>query len=288
MTERAAKKRPAVLLDGAMGTRLWALSEAAGILKAPTWTYNLTHPEFVTQVAREYAEAGSQILLTNTFAVNAPALRGTGHSVGEGVSASVRAAAAAAGRGVRVALDVGPLGAMLEPCGELTAREASEIFDELAAAGVAAGAELVMFETFLDLAMLRVAVRAARRHGVPVLASMTFQQSGRTMMGDSAADIAAALAESGADAVGLNCSLGPAEALPILWQFAAATELPLIFKPNAGLPATGPDGRTVHPYTAERFAAESAPALELAAYVGACCGSDAGYIRQLKNLLSAR
>ena len=273
------------LLDGAMGTRLWELSEAAGEARAPTWTYNLTHPEFVTAIAREYAAAGSQILLTNTFAVNAHALRDTSFTVAGVVSAAVAAAKAAAEPGVRVALDVGPLGVMLEPCGDLSEEEASAVFAELASAGADAGAELIMFETFMDLAMLSCAVKAAKRFGLPVFASMTFQKDGCTMMGDRVPAIAETLAACGADAIGLNCSLGPTDALPVLRAFAAASGLPLIFKPNAGLPVKGPDGRTTHPYTAETCAAESAPALETAAYVGACCGSDAGYIRALKALL---
>ena len=274
------------LLDGASGTRLWALSDAAGLPKKPSWTYNIEHPELVTQVAREYVEAGSGIIFTNSFNANRQMLAGQSVSVAEVVSAAVAAAkAATAGTDARVALDVGPLNGMMEPYGELTEAEASEIFAEQIDAGMAAGAELIALETFMDLEMLRCAVISAKRYDVPVLASMTFQAGGRTMMGVSPANTVAALAPLGVDAVGLNCSLGPAEALPVLREFAAATDLPLIFKPNAGLPVTAPDGTVVSPYTAETFAKESAPALELAAYVGACCGSSADYIRALKSLL---
>ena len=105
------------------------------------------------------------------------------------------------------------------------------------------------------------------------------------MMGTSPADMVEVLAPLGVDAVGINCSLGPVEALPILRAFAEATDLPLIFKPNAGLPVTAADGTSVSPYPAEMFAEESRPALEFAAYVGACCGSSADYIRALKAML---
>jgi 5-methyltetrahydrofolate--homocysteine methyltransferase len=186
-----------------------------------------------------------------------------------------------AGRGVRVALDVGPLGAMLEPCGELTAREASEIFDELAAAGVAAGAELVMFETFLDLAMLRVAVRAARRHGVPVLASMTFQQSGRTMMGDSAAT-SPRRSRRAARTPWAQLLPRSGGALPILRQFAAATELPLIFKPTP--PAGDRPGRQDRPPLHAERSPESAPRWS-SRPTSAPLRQRRGDIRELKKLL---
>jgi len=273
------------LLDGAFGTRLWELSEAASLPKSPSWTYNLEHPELVAQVAREYVAAGTQILCTNTFTANRQALNGKAE-VAAVVTAAVAAAKSAAAPGVRVALDIGPLTELLEPYGDLEEDEAVEIFAETIDAGVAAGADLIFFETFMDLQMLLCGVRAAQRHSLPIFCSMSFQKGGRTMMGNSVADVAEALTPMGIDAVGLNCSLGPVEALSVLQEYAKKTDLPLIFKPNAGLPVMGPDGKSVSPYTAETFADESAPALELASYVGACCGSNADYIRLLKAKLN--
>ena len=272
------------LLDGASGTRLWALSDAAGLPKKPSWTYNVEHPELVAQVTREYVEAGSEIIFSNTFNANRQMLKGQNCTVAEVVSGAVAAAKAAAGT-ARVGLDLGPLSGMMEPYGDLTEEEAAEIYGEQIDAGMAAGADLIVLETFMDLDMLRCAVISAKRYDIPVLASMTFQAGGRTMMGVSPADMVETLVPLGVDAVGLNCSLGPVEALPVLREFSAATDLPLIFKPNAGLPITAPDGTTVSPYTAETFAKESVPALELATYVGACCGSSPDYIRALKTLL---
>jgi len=273
------------LLDGAFGTRLWELSDAAGLEKAPSWTYNIAHPELVTAVAKEYVDAGSEIIFSNTFNSNRNTISGTCHTVAEVITSAMAAAKSAAGGTSKVALDIGPLNGMMEPFGNLTEAEATEIYAEQMEAGMAAGADLIGLETFMDLNMLRCAVMAAKRYDAPVLASMTFQAGGRTMMGASPADVVAALIPLGVDAVGLNCSLGPADALPVLREFAAATDLPLIFKPNAGLPVIGPDGKTASPYTAETFARESAPALELATYVGACCGSGADYIRALKAML---
>ena len=151
------------LLDGASGTRLWALSEAAGLPKAPSWTYNVTHPELVEQVAREYVEAGSQIIMSNTFNSNRATLADQGHSVTEVISAAIGAAKSAAAGRARVALDVGPLSGMMEPYGELTEEEVTDIYAEQIGAGLVAGADMVFFETFMDPEMLRCAVVAAKR-----------------------------------------------------------------------------------------------------------------------------
>jgi 5-methyltetrahydrofolate--homocysteine methyltransferase len=261
------------LMDGATGTRLWGLAEAAGFARAPVWTYNLTHPELVRRVAEEYIAAGSTLLCANTFAANgAEVARIPGMDAGEVVAAGVRIAkdaAAGAEAEVRVALDVGPLTAMLEPLGDLAPADAAAIFAEMLGAGVSAGADCIFLETFTSLEMLRIALAEAKRFPLPVLCSMSFDRSsGRTMMGDSVPEICAALEAGGADAVGMNCSFGPAAAVPIIRDYAAHAALPLILKPNADVGA-------------EEFAAALAPALPLASYLGACCGSDPDYIRAL-------
>ena len=260
-----------VLMDGATGTRLWALAEAAGFERAPVWTYNLTHPELVRRVAEEYIAAGSRLLCANTFAANGiETARVPGMCVAEAVAAGVRIAGEAAGAesGVRVALDVGPLPRMLEPIGDLDPEEAARLFAEVLAAGVDAGADCVFLETFTSLEMLTIALAEAKKFPLPVLCSMSFDRSGRTMMGDAVPDICAALEAGGAAAVGMNCSFGPAAAVPVIMEYAAHTALPLILKPNADVPAA-------------EFAALLAPALPRVAYAGACCGSDPEYIREL-------
>ena len=270
-------KQKIVLMDGATGTRLWALAEAAGYAKAPVWTYNLTHPELVAQVAAEYIAAGSTLLCSNTFAANGPEVaRVPGMAVGEVVAAGVRiakGAAAAAEADVRVALDVGPLSAMLEPFGPTTPEQAAACFAELLGAGVDAGADCIFLETFTSLEMLSIALAEAKRFPLPVLCSMSFDRSGRTMMGDSVADICETLERGGAAAVGLNCSFGPAAAVPVIRDYAAHTALPLILKPNADVGAAD-------------FAETLAPALPLVAYAGACCGSDPDYIREIAQRLA--
>lgn len=267
-------KKP-ILLDGATGTRLWELAEKAGYERKSVWTYNLEHPELVAQVAKEYIAAGSRLLCTNTFAANAIEVSHIGGATSaEAVAAGVRAAkAAAAGTDVGIALDIGPLPMLLEPFGDLTEERAAAMFAEQLESGIAAGADCIFLETFTHLEMLRIAVREAKRFGVPVLCSMSFEAGGRTLMGDRVADIAGAMEELGAAAVGLNCSFGPELAVPVIREFADCTRLPLILKPNAS--GIG----------AEEFAAALVPALELVDYVGACCGSGPEYIRALAKRL---
>ena len=266
-----------ILMDGATGTRLWELAAAAGYERTATWRYNVEHPELVEQAAREYIAAGSKLLCSNSFAANRMELRhfADAPAVGEVVAAAVRIdKAAAAGTDVKVALDVGPLPQMMEPFGDLTAEEAEDCYAEILAGGMAEQPDVIFFETFNSLDMLCAAVKAAKEYDVPVLCSMSFERHGKTLMGDAPAEIAETLEKLGVSAVGLNCSFGPAAALPVIREFAAHTSLPLILKPNV-------DEGT----TAEAFAAELSDALELVEYAGACCGSNPEYIRALKALL---
>ena len=265
------------LMDGATGTRLWELAAEAGFERTPTWRYNLEHPELVERVAKEYIAVGSAMLCTNTFAANRIEL---GHyadapDVKRVVAAGVRLAKqAVAGTQTKVALDVGPLPMMLEPFGDLTPTQAEDCYAEILAGGMSESPDCIFFETFTDVNMLCAAMHAAKAYDVPLLCSMSFERSGRTLMGNSPADIAQALEPLGAAALGLNCSFGPAAALPVIRQFAENTRLPLILKPNV-------DAGT----TAESFAEELSCALELVDYVGACCGSDPSYIARLKELI---
>lgn len=280
-------KKEVILLDGAGGTSLWNMAEETGCAKDPVWKYNVDHPELVKRLAEEYIAAGSQIIYTNTFGANGPSVaRSSNYSVAEVVSAGVRIAKeAAAGTGVRVALDVGPLSLLMEPYGDLTEEEAEEIFQEQIGAGMTEGPDLIVLETFMDLEMLKVAAGVAKRYGVPVLCTMTFEARGRTMMGNRVEDIVEELSELGVDGVGLNCSLGPVDALPIIREFAKHTDLPLVFKPNAGKPVLAEDGSVISPYSADDFAEDVAPALELVTYLGGCCGSSPEYIRTMREKL---
>ena len=266
-----------LLMDGATGTRLWELAEAAGYERTATWRYNLEHPELVEQAEKEYLAAGSGLLCSNSFAANRMELEhyADAPDVGEVVAAAVRIAkSAAAGTDGKVALDVGPLPRMMEPYGELTEAEAEDCYAEILAGGMAEQPDVIFFETFTSLDMMCAAVKTAKKYDVPVLCALSFERHGKTMMGDSPAEIAQALEALGISALGLNCSFGPKTAMPVIREFAAHTSLPLILKPNV-------DEGT----TAEMFAAELADGLELVDYIGACCGSNPDYIRALKALL---
>ena len=190
-------KHDVVLMDGATGTRLWALAEEAGYGRAPVWTYNLTHPELVRTVAEEYVAAGTKLLCANTFAANgAEVARVEGMAVREVIAAGVKIAkeVAAKAPGVRVALDIGPLStalelkeyacaplsAMLVPLGPAQPEQARALFAEMLAAGADAGADCVFLETFTSLEMLCIAAREAKRYPLPLLCSMSFDKSGRT------------------------------------------------------------------------------------------------------------
>ena len=146
---------------------------------------------------------------------------------------------------------------------------------------VDAGADLILLQTFIDLHLMEIATRVAVRYGLPVFCAMTFEKVGKTMFGNSVQDVIDALTPLGIDAIGMNCSLGPDLALPVIREFAEKTDLPLLFKPNAGKPILAPDGSTVTDYDAETFVREVEPALDFVDYVGGCCGTNPEYIRLL-------
>ena len=275
------------LLDGSTGTALWNFAEREGIDKVPTWQYNITHPELVEELHRKYIEAGSQIILTNTFGANGPAVKHyKGFDTAEVIRRGVEIAKKAAeGTDVKVSASFGPLTMLLEPYGDLEEDECAEIYDEMAAAAVSGGADYINFETFMDVQMIRIAAQAAAKHGVPVGCSLSFERIGKTMMGNSVDDVLEELAPLNLYCVGLNCSLGPVDAIPVIQEYAQKTDIPIYFKPNAGLPVTGPDGKISNPYTAEQFAQEVKPALDFVSYAGGCCGTDFEYIAQLKKLI---
>lgn len=280
-------KRKITLLDGAVGTTLWGIAEANGVAKEPVWKYNVEHPEFVTELTRRYLDAGCEIILANTFGANGPAVkRSSGYTVAEVITEGVKAAKKALeGTDVKLCLSLGPLTQLLEPYGDLEEEECAAIYDEMLDAGVSAGVDTILIQTFMDLEMMRVATVEAKKYGLPVMCSMTFEKNGKTMFGNSVQDTIDTLAPLGIQAIGLNCSLGPDLALPIIKEFSLKTDMPLLFKPNAGKPILSADGSTAVAYTAEQFAKDVEPALEFVSYIGGCCGSDAEYIKEIKKLL---
>ena len=270
-----------VLLDGAMGTVLQQRGLPPGGMPE---LLNLTDPALLAAVYREYVEAGSQVVYANTFGANGLKLARSGRAVSEVVTAAVRTAKGAVAGRALVALDVGPLGELLEPLGRLTFERAYDLFREMMAAGAAAGADLVAIETMTDLCEARAALLAAKENtGLPVLVTMSFEESGRTFTGCAAASMARTLEGLGADAVGLNCSLGPDQLGPVLEELCENTRLPVVAKPNAGLPDPVDGHYGMGP---EEFAAALAPCLDLGVTVfGGCCGTSPAYIRRLRAAL---
>ena len=249
-------------------------------------TLNLTRAGLIEGFHRRYIEAGADIVYANTFGANSYKLSGSGHTVAEIIGAGVRnAKRACEGSDALVALDIGPIGMLLEPAGSLSFDEAYEYFREQVVAG--RKADLIVIETMTDLYELKAAVLAAKENSdKPVLATMTFEKNGRTFTGVSPAAAALTLSGLGVDALGVNCSLGPDELAPVVEEMSRYTSLPLIVKANAGLPDPNSNEYDITP---GQFAAYVEKLLPFGVkFVGGCCGTDPEYITELKKMLSGK
>ena len=269
-----------VFLDGGMGTML----QSAGIqTEHVPELLNLTEPGAIMDIHRQYAESGADIVYSNTFGANRFKLAGSGHTVEEVVSAGVENARRAVGGRSLVALDIGPIGQLLEPAGALRFEEAYDTFREIVLAGK--DADLIVIETMTDLYEVKAAVLAAKENSdKPVMVTMTFEENMRTFTGVSPECMAAVLEGLGVDALGVNCSLGPEELFPVLEKLCSLTILPVIAKPNAGLPDPVTNEYNVGP---EEFA-ESAVKLAKAGVkiFGGCCGTTPAHISTMIEALS--
>ncbi|MFL5778691.1 MAG: homocysteine S-methyltransferase family protein [Chloroflexota bacterium] len=267
-----------ILADGAMGTMLFAAGLQSG---DPPEVWNLTTPDVVRRIQRGYLDAGSRILLTNTFGGNR--LRLGLHRLDDRVDELNRTAAIllrsevdAAGGQALVAGDIGPSGEIMSPIGTLDPSEASDVFGEQAAALVAGGADLIWIETMSDLAEVRAAVEGVRRVApdLPLVTTMTFDTRGHTMMGVSPEQAVTALLSFGADAVGGNCGNGPDELVPVIERMhEVEPEAVLVAKPNVGMPVFV-EARAVYQTEPATMAYEATTLRQAGATViGACCGS---------------
>ncbi len=274
-----------LLLDGAMGTLLQQNGLKPGMHPEEM---NLTGGEAVTAIHRMYVDAGSRIIYTNTFGANARKLASAGLTPERVIPAAVQLAKKAAeGTDTLVALDIGPIGELLEPMGTLTFEEAYALFAQMAKAGAAAGADLAVIETMTDLYEAKAALLAVKENtSLPVLVTMSFEATGRTFTGCTLASMAHTLEGLGADAIGINCSLGPVQAAPFIRELAQHTDLPIIAKPNAGLPDpdTGAYDLTPAQYAEAMLACTDAGATLL----GGCCGTSPDYLQALHEALKGR
>lgn len=269
-----------VFLDGAMGTMLQARGlEVGGIPEL----LSITDSDMLIAIHREYIEAGANIIYANTFGANSYKLEHCDYTVDEVIKASVNnAKKACEGTDTLVALDIGPIGQLLEPTGSLTFEEAYDIFKEQIIAG--SDADIIVFETMTDLYEVKAAVLAAKENSdKPILCTMTFETNMRTFTGCSIPSMALILNNLGVSAIGINCSLGPRELTPIVEELSQWTNLPIIVKPNAGLP--DPNSNT-YDVTPHEFTSHI---LNLIKYgvriVGGCCGTTPEYIRTMVDSL---
>lgn len=270
-----------LLFDGGMGTMLQASGMKAGALPE---LLNFEEPQVITDIQRQYVEAGCDVITANTFGANAHKLDGAA-TVADVFAAAVACAREAGAR--YVAGDIGPIGALLRPLGTLSFDEAYDLFAEEVRAGVAAGVDLFIIETMTDLAEIKAAVLACRENSdLPVFATMTFEEDGRTFLGTSPEVAAITLDAIGADVLGINCSQGPAELRGLAARMLTVTDKPVMVQANAGLPHVDDDGNTVFDIQAPEYAEAVAGMIaDGVSVVGGCCGTTPAHMAALRTLI---
>ncbi len=274
-------KNNTLVLDGGMGTLLMERGLRPGELPE---TWNITHPEAVCAIHREYFDAGSNVVNTNTFGANILKLSASELDaiVKSAVELARRAASESTGTQKKfIALDIGPTGRMLKPYGDLDFEDAVAVFAQTARLGEKYGADLIMIETMNDLYETKAALLAAKEStSLPVFVSNAYSADGKLMTGADPAATVAMLEGMGADAIGVNCSQGPKALAPIVEEYLKYSSLPLLLKPNAGLPRSV-DGKTVFDVLPEEFAEDIARAVKMGArIVGGCCGTTPEHIKK--------
>ena len=274
-----------ILLDGGMGTML----QAAGMkLGTRPEDLNIENPELIRSIHAKYAAAGSRVVNANTFGASPHKLADSKYTLEEVITAGIaNCQQAVAPYGALVTLDVGPLGELLEPSGTLAFEDAVAEYGRIVRAGVAAGADILYFETFTDLYEMKAALLAAKENStLPIMASMSFEANGRTFTGCTVESFAATARGLGANAVGINCSLGPKEIFPMAKRLAEAVpgDFPVFVKPNAGLPRADGSGYDITP---QLYAMQMKPYRELHLFAaGGCCGTTPEFIQMLNGVFA--
>lgn len=275
-----------VVTDGSWGTQLQKKGIKRG--ECPD-SWNLKHPDWVEEIARGYVDAGSRVILTNTFQSNRLSLEryDLGDQAVEINIRGVEISKKAAGDKTYVFASIGPSGRMLLTK-ETTEDELQAVFEEQANAVARAGADGIIVETMIDIVEAKIAAAAAKQTGLPVIASMVFdagENKDTTLMGNTPEQAADELAKVGVDGVGANCGQGIEGYIPICKRLRQATDLAVWIKPNAGLPVVE-DEKTIFYTTAQEFV-KSVPALIQAGanFVGACCGSDQEFVKEIRKVV---
>lgn len=282
MEIRKLLKNNFLIFDGAMGTMLQRKGLKAGQLPEE---FNIQCPEIIMDIHRKYLEAGSDIITTNTFGANRLKLRDSSYSVETIIENAVMIAKEAGGE-KKVALDIGPIGQMMEPIGTLSFDEAYDIFKEQVIVGTRAGADIILIETISDLYEAKAAILAAKENShLPVFCTMTFQENMRTLTGTDAITMVQVLEGLGVDVLGVNCSLGPKQLYPIIDEILKFATIPVMIQPNAGLPKIIND-ETIYDLTSEEFSQEIKYIADKGVGIfGGCCGTDPNFIKAVKEKL---
>lgn len=270
-----------LIFDGAMGTMLQKkglkLGENPEVL-------NITSPSIIEEIHREYIESGANVITTNTFGANELKLKLCNMEVEEAVSAAVSIAKKAReNNNTYIALDIGPIGELLEPMGTLSFDRAYNIFKRQIVEGVRCGVDIILLETMTDLYELKAAILAAKENSnLPVFATMTFEENGRTFTGSSPEAMILVLEGLGVDALGVNCSLGPKQLKPVIEEICSLASIPIMVQPNAGLPTLSLGNETKYDITKEEFAESLCSFIDKGVrIIGGCCGTTPEYIKEL-------
>lgn len=268
-----------LLFDGAMGTMLQKMGLPVGM--EPEY-FNLSHPETITQIHQEYVAAGADVITANTFQANQVKLKQT--ELPEIIEAAINLARTAQPK--YVAYDMGPIGQLMAPMGTLSFDQAYEMFREQAVLAEKAGADLVVIETMSDLLETKAAILAIKENtSLPIFCTMTFQEDGRTFVGTDPLTAVLTLQSLGIEAVGVNCSLGPNELLPIVDEILTYANIPVMVQANAGLPEMK-DGQTFYPLTVDDYGLAVEKMLNSGVrIVGGCCGTNPDFIQKIRQLI---